>query len=258
MAAGEEDGWRGEAPRPPSSIALATAVQGRPERRRRCPKLPASAAPTLAVPSRCRAPPPLSWAASERRPALSRATCSAPPPAVPRTTLAPAKSSARAPTACSAPRAVDPLRSRSSSQLATRGTRPAELDEGEPPSPPHRPRRSGRPPVRAPLRPASPPLGLPRAPPAVALGYRVLRPSSRLARRGRSSPPAAMARAQAAEPQGGSAVRAGRPLARRRGASLPGAGRGAEPPGGRGGAAGGRPQAGTGEGGWEGERGGWE
>ena len=57
-----------------------------------------------------------------------------------------------------------------------------------------------------------------------------------------------MARAQAAEPQGGSAVRAGRPLARRRGASLPGTGRGAEPPGGRGGAAGGRPQAGTGEG----------
>ena len=69
-----------------------------------------------------------------------------------------------------------------------------------------------------------------------------------------------MARAQAAEPQGGSAVRAGRPLARRRGASLPDAWRGAEPPGGRGGAAGGWPQAGTGEGrrrrGREGER--WE
>ena len=67
-------------------------------------------------------------------------------------------------------------------------------------------------------------------------------------------------RAQAAEPQGGSAVRAGRPLAHRRGASLPGAGRGAEPPGGRGGAAGGWPQVGTGEGrrrrGREGER--WE
>ena len=66
---------------------------------------------------------------------------------------------------------------------------PLEQGKGEPPSPPHRPRRSGRPPVRAPLRPASPPLGLPRAPPAVALGHCVLHPSARLARRGRSSPP---------------------------------------------------------------------
>ncbi|XP_039812052.1 neural Wiskott-Aldrich syndrome protein-like [Panicum virgatum] len=142
MAAGEEDGWRGEAPRPPSSIAPATAVQGCPEHRRCCPKLPASAAPTLVVPSRRRTPPPPppppSLAAPEHRPcclgppasadpALSRATCSAPPPAVPRTTPAPAKSSAPPP-----PLALRPAGGSASLplQLATYYSRSEQREEG--------------------------------------------------------------------------------------------------------------------------------